>query len=100
MEMKIKPMGDYYVWYCDWCDSRNSTLWTKLEANSVCCNACLQTFEVSPDGYLNPCSQVNLLEAVQTVSQRHIRWQAGDLLDVIGNIICRGKPQLSVPPDC
>ena len=64
METKIKPMGDYYVWYCDWCDSRNSTLWAKIDSHSVCCNACLQKYQVSSDGYLHPFSQVQLLEAM------------------------------------
>ncbi len=38
--MKIMPMGDYYVWYCEWCDSKNLTLWTRVEKNEVVCGAC------------------------------------------------------------
>lgn len=38
--MKIMPMGDYYVWYCEWCDSKNLTLWTRMEKNEVVCGAC------------------------------------------------------------
>ncbi len=38
--MKIMPMGDYYVWYCEWCDSKNLTLWTRVEKNEVLCGAC------------------------------------------------------------
>jgi hypothetical protein len=38
--MKIMPMGDYYVWYCEWCDTRNLTLWTRFEKDNVFCGAC------------------------------------------------------------
>jgi hypothetical protein len=38
--MNIMPLGDYYAWYCEWCDSRNLTLWTKFEKNEVLCGAC------------------------------------------------------------
>jgi hypothetical protein len=38
--MKLIPNGDYYIWYCDWCDSRNNTLWTRLESGQVFCGAC------------------------------------------------------------
>lgn len=44
--MRIIPMGDYYVWYCEWCDSRNQTLWARLEGGSVTCAACQQRFTV------------------------------------------------------
>jgi hypothetical protein len=42
--MKLMPLGDYYVWYCDWCDSRNLTLWTRVEKGEVCCGACHNRF--------------------------------------------------------
>lgn len=38
--MKLMPLGDYYAWYCDWCDSRNLTLWTRFERGEVFCGAC------------------------------------------------------------
>ncbi len=38
--MKIMPMGDYFVWFCDWCDSRNHSLWTHVETTSPVCAAC------------------------------------------------------------
>ena len=38
--MKIMPMGDYYVWHCDWCDSTNYTIWTRLERDGLSCTAC------------------------------------------------------------
>ncbi len=38
--MKLMPVGDYYVWYCDWCDSKNLTLWTHFEKGQVVCGAC------------------------------------------------------------
>lgn len=42
--MKLIPIGDYYAWYCDWCDSRNLTLWTRVEKNKVYCGACHRQF--------------------------------------------------------
>lgn len=41
--MQIMPMGDYYEWYCDWCDSRNLTLWTRFNDGSAACGACHQS---------------------------------------------------------
>ena len=38
--MKLMPKGDYYSWYCEWCDSRNLTLWTRFEEGNVFCTAC------------------------------------------------------------
>ncbi len=38
--MKIIINGDYYTWYCDWCDSRNLTLWTLIDDGQVKCGAC------------------------------------------------------------
>ena len=38
--MRLKPLGDYYEWYCEWCDSKNLTLWTKIEKGEVVCGAC------------------------------------------------------------
>lgn len=38
--MNIMPMGDYYVWHCDWCDSTNHTIWTRLEKSGLTCSAC------------------------------------------------------------
>ena len=42
--MQLMPQGDYYVWYCEWCDTRNMTLWTKIEKNQLCCAACQKRF--------------------------------------------------------
>lgn len=42
--MKIMPMGDYYVWHCDWCDSTNYTIWTRLEREGLACSACHHQF--------------------------------------------------------
>lgn len=36
------PMGDYYVWHCDWCDSTNYTLWARMEREGLACTACHQ----------------------------------------------------------
>jgi len=46
--MKLMPQGDYYVWFCDWCDSRNATLWTRIEDGKVVCNVCYTPFAISP----------------------------------------------------
>jgi hypothetical protein len=62
--MKIKPLGDYYVWYCDWCDSRNSILWTRIDSPSISCSACQQKFCIRPDGELVPTGNHTLREAV------------------------------------
>ena len=40
--MKPMPKGDYYEWYCDWCDSLNLSLWTRLMEEEVACGACLR----------------------------------------------------------
>ncbi|WP_243373274.1 hypothetical protein [Geotalea sp. SG265] len=45
--MQLMPMGDYYVWYCEWCDSRNMTLWTRIDAKEVACSCCHRTFPLS-----------------------------------------------------
>ena len=42
--MKLMLMGDYYVWYCEWCDSRNLTPWTRIEKGLVSCGACHTSF--------------------------------------------------------
>ena len=44
--MQLKPQGDHYIWYCDWCDTRNATQWVRIERNRVCCAACQKTFTV------------------------------------------------------
>jgi hypothetical protein len=38
--MKLIPQSGYYVWYCDWCDSRNLTLWPQFEKGNVACYLC------------------------------------------------------------
>lgn len=38
--MKLLTMGEYYVWYCDWCDSRNLTPWTSTGTGKVSCGCC------------------------------------------------------------
>jgi len=42
--MQLMPQGDFYVWYCEWCDTRNMTLWIKVEENRLCCTACQKKF--------------------------------------------------------
>lgn len=38
--MNIMPMGDYFVWYCDWCDSTNHFHWSRLNREELTCAAC------------------------------------------------------------
>lgn len=45
--MKTMTMGDYYVWYCEWCDSRNLTPWTRTVGGKVCCGGCHKEFPVA-----------------------------------------------------
>lgn len=47
--MKIIPMGDYYVWHCDWCDSTNYTIWTRMDRDGVSCTACHRHVFLLPD---------------------------------------------------
>lgn len=44
--MKIMPIGDYYAWYCERCDSRNMTLWTRFE-DEVACGACHMVAQIA-----------------------------------------------------
>ncbi|MGA7826970.1 MAG: hypothetical protein WCA04_04895 [Geobacteraceae bacterium] len=44
--MKLMPIGDYYAWYCEWCDSRNLTLWTRFEKGQVTCGACHNAYHL------------------------------------------------------
>lgn len=46
--MDIIPLGDYYAWYCDWCDTRNLTLQQKFVNGSVACGACHRHFVAEP----------------------------------------------------
>lgn len=34
--MKIKLGEDYYFWCCDWCDSENLVLWSRLQDGTTC----------------------------------------------------------------
>lgn len=44
--MNIIPLGDYYAWYCDWCDTRNQTLQQKFTTGAVTCGACHKPFSL------------------------------------------------------
>lgn len=44
--MQLMPQGDHYIWYCEWCDTRNVTLWIRVERDEVCCAACHKRFPV------------------------------------------------------
>ena len=45
--MRTMTMGEYYVWYCEWCDSRNLTPWSKATSGKVCCGGCHKEFPVT-----------------------------------------------------
>jgi len=45
--MKTMTMGDYYVWYCEWCDSRNLTPWARTVGGKACCGGCHKEFPVA-----------------------------------------------------
>jgi hypothetical protein len=45
--MRLIPLGDYYEWFCEWCDSKNLTLWTRLEKGEVVCGACHKRMAMS-----------------------------------------------------
>jgi hypothetical protein len=38
--MNSFTMGEYYVWYCDWCDTTNQTHWSRIDRNDLFCAAC------------------------------------------------------------
>jgi hypothetical protein len=42
--MKLMTSGDYYVWECELCGSRNLTIWTKVAKNQLCCAACQKSY--------------------------------------------------------
>lgn len=46
--MKTIAMGEFYVWYCEWCDSRNLTLWSRTMGGKVGCGCCHKEFAVGP----------------------------------------------------
>ena len=50
--MKLIPHGDHYLWYCDWCDSRNFTLWTRVEKGKVQCGACQMPIAIPHDTHI------------------------------------------------
>jgi len=47
--MKLMPHDDYYLWYCDWCDSSNRTHWTRIEKGKAKCGACQMPMAVQTD---------------------------------------------------
>ena len=42
--MELMPVGDRYLWYCDWCDTTNVTPWVRMGEKEVSCAACHKTF--------------------------------------------------------
>jgi hypothetical protein len=45
--MKLMPQDDYYVWDCDWCDSHNRTLWTRIDDGRIVCGVCHSRYSLS-----------------------------------------------------
>ena len=54
--MKIMPSGDYYLWDCDWCDSRNRTLWTRIDDGKLICGVCFASCHISVTGHFAECA--------------------------------------------
>jgi hypothetical protein len=54
--MRIMPSGDYYLWDCDWCDSLNRTLWTRIDDGILVCGVCFASYHVSESGQNDECS--------------------------------------------
>lgn len=44
--MKIRINEYYHFWYCDWCDSENRVLWTKIQ-DGASCGACHRSMTLS-----------------------------------------------------
>lgn len=44
--MKTMNMGEFYVWFCDWCDSKNLIPWTGAVGGKVSCGGCHKEFPV------------------------------------------------------
>jgi len=38
--MKLTLKGDYYEWFCGWCDTRNLTLIHRVADGTFSCSAC------------------------------------------------------------
>lgn len=45
--MTIESSGEYYFWCCDWCDSENLVLWSKLQ-DGASCGACHRPHNLQP----------------------------------------------------
>ena len=42
--LRLMPNDDFYEWHCEWCDSKNRTLWFRFTEKQVKCAACQHTF--------------------------------------------------------
>jgi hypothetical protein len=49
--MQLMPQGDHYVWHCEWCDTKNKTLWTNIEKNQLSCAACQKKFSAFEESH-------------------------------------------------
>jgi len=45
--MRLKLMDDYYEWYCEWCDTRNRTVWVRVHEDTANCAACQRTSRIT-----------------------------------------------------
>jgi len=64
--MKLIPMGEYYVWHCDWCDSTNYTIWSRMDDDNLSCAACHHHPE--PPGATPIATRVPTANRLRTVS--------------------------------
>jgi hypothetical protein len=53
IEMSAMAMGDFYVWYCEWCDSRNLTPWVKPASGKISCGCCHKEYATVDRSRLN-----------------------------------------------
>ncbi len=52
--MKLMPFGDYYLWFCDWCDSQNRTIWTRIDTHNLTCAACYRPVDLAGTATMQP----------------------------------------------
>jgi hypothetical protein len=60
--MKIRLNEDYYFWCCDWCDSENLVLWTKVQDGTTCgaCHRSMIVPEMNSGAAVNSAIAVGL----------------------------------------
>lgn len=74
--MKIMPNGDYYLWDCDWCDSRNRTLWTRIDEGKLVCGVCFASCHISITGQFAECAGTGEMAQTPRGIQGHFPMEA------------------------